>query len=99
MWMKALYRFLAAAIGAAVCFSCTENGGMIYTNIQKATKTSTSSTIPTDITVSDIVTEGTDNSSYPYYVAAGKVYNGSKPSSGSTTWSAIGVPKASGSDM
>lgn len=97
--MKTFYRCLVAAVGAAVCFSCTENGGMIYTSIQKATKTSTSSTIPTDITVSDIATEGTDNPLYPYYVAAGKVYNGSKPSSGSTTWSAIGVPKTSGSDM
>jgi hypothetical protein len=94
--MKAFSRLLIAAIGAAAFVSCTQNGGLIYLNIQKTTKTNTSTSIPLDITVSDIVNIGTGAS--PYYVAAGKVYNGSV-SSGSTNWSAISVPQSGGKDM
>ncbi len=94
--MKAFSRLLIAAIGAAAFVSCTQNGGLIYLNIQKTTKTNTSTSIPLDITVSDIVNTGTGAS--PYYVAAGKVYNGSV-SNGSTNWSSISVPQAGGKDM
>jgi hypothetical protein len=94
--MKAFSRLLIAAIGAAAFVSCTQNGNLIYLNIQKTTKTNTSTSIPLDITVSDIVNTGTGAS--PYYVAAGKVYNGSV-SNGSTNWSSISVPQAGGKDM
>jgi hypothetical protein len=97
--MKAFLRLLVAAIGTAVFASCTANGNLIYINIQKVTKTNTSTSIPLNITVSDIVNVGSANSASPYYVAAGKIYNGSAPVSGSTNWNAIPVPKAEGQDM
>ena len=96
--MKALSRLLIAAIGAAAYASCTQNGNLIYLNIQKVTKTNTSSSIPLDITVSEIVGIGPGGTA-PYYVAAGKIYNGTISSPGSTNWSSIGVPQASGNDM
>ncbi len=96
--MKALSRLLIAAIGAAAFASCTQNGSLIYLNIQKVTKTNTSSSIPLDITVSEIVGIGSGGTA-PYYVAAGKIYNGTVPSPGSTNWNAIGVPQANGKDM
>ena len=96
--MKALSRLLIAAIGAAAFASCTQNGSLIYLNIQKVTKTNTSSSIPLDITVSEIVGIGAGGTA-PYYVAAGKIYNGTVPSPGSTNWNAIGVPQANGKDM
>ncbi len=88
--MKAFSRLLIGVIGAAAFASCTQNGSLIYTNIQKTQKTNTSTTIPLDITVLDIVnvTSGTS----PYYVAAGKVYNGTIPTGGITNWSSIPVP-------
>jgi len=98
--MKAFSRLLIAALGAAAFASCTQNGNLIYLNIQKVTKTNTSSTIPLTITVTSIVKAvGSANSAAPYYVAAGKIYNGTVPSNGSTDWSPIGVPQASGNDM
>lgn len=97
--MKALYRLLVAAIGAAAFASCTQNGGLIYLNIQKVTKTTTSTSIPLDITVSDIANVGTNNATAPYYVAAGKIYNGTAPVGGSTSWGAISVPQTTGKDM
>ncbi len=93
--MKAFSRLLIAAIGAAAFASCTANGSLIYTNIQKTTKTTTSSSIPLDITVSDMVNVTNSlvpgNASAPYYVSAGKIYNGTV-SNGSTNWSAISTP-------
>ena len=96
--MKALSRLLIAAIGAAAFASCTQNGSLIYLNIQKVTKTNTSSSIPLDITVSEIVGIGAGGTA-PYYVAAGEIYDGTVPSPGSTNWNAIGVPQANGKDM
>gem|GEM_PF-3072317 len=97
--MKAFSRLVIAAIGAAAFASCTQNGNLIYLNIQKVTKTNVSTSIPLDITVSDIVNVGADNSAAPYYVAAGKIYNGTAPVGGTTNWNAISVPQASGKDM
>jgi hypothetical protein len=97
--MKAFSRLLIAAIGAAAFASCTQNGGLIYMNIQKTTKTNTSTSIPLDITVSDMVVTGGGGGAAPYYVAAGKIYSGTVPSTGSTSWSAISVPQSSGKDM
>jgi len=97
--MKAFSRLLIAALGAAAFASCTQNGSLIYVNIQKVTKTNTSTTIPLTITVTGLVNVGIANSAAPYYVAAGKIYNGSAPSNGSTNWSAISVPQTSGVDM
>jgi len=76
--------------------SCTQNGGLIYMNIQKTQKTNTSSSIPLDITVTDIVNTTNalfpQNAAAPYYVAAGKIYNGTQPVNGTTNWGSIGVP-------
>jgi hypothetical protein len=94
--MKALSRLLIAAIGAAAFISCTQNGGLIYTNIQKTTKTNTSNSIPLDITVGDMVNTGSGTS--PYYAAVGKIYNGTI-SNGSTSWAPMAVPQANGKDM
>lgn len=94
--MKALSRLLIAAIGAAAFVSCTQNGGLIYSNIQKTTKTNTSNSIPLDITVGDIVNVGSGTS--PYYAAVGKIYNGTI-SNGSTIWSPMAVPQTNGKDM
>ncbi len=94
--MKALSRLLIAAIGAAAFISCTQNGGLIYTNIQKTTKTNTSNSIPLDITVGDMVNVGSGTS--PYYAAVGKIYNGTI-SNGSTSWSPMAVPQTNGKDM
>ena len=97
--MKAFTRLLIAAVGAAAFASCTANGNLIYLNIQKTAKTNTSSNIPLNITIADMVNvcNNLTNSGYsanlsaPYYAAAGKIYNGTV-SNGSTNWSAISTP-------
>jgi hypothetical protein len=93
--MKAFTRFLIAAIGAAAFASCTANGNLIYLNIQKTAKTNTSSNIPLNITIADMVNVTNSsvpgNAFAPYYAAAGKIYNGTV-SNGSTNWSAISTP-------
>jgi hypothetical protein len=93
--MKAFTRLLIAAVGAAAFASCTANGNLIYLNIQKTTKTTTSSNIPLNITIADMVNVTNSsfpgNASAPYYAAAGKIYNGTV-SNGSTNWSAISTP-------
>jgi hypothetical protein len=91
--MKAFRRLLIASIGAAAFASCTANGGLIYLNIQKTTKTQTGN-IPVDITVTEMLATGPGD----YYVAAGKIYHGTA-SAGSSDWSAISVPQANGQDM
>jgi hypothetical protein len=97
--MKAFSRLLIAAIGAAAFASCTQNGGLIYMNIQKTQKTNTSTSIPLDITVSEIASTYPTDPTAPYYVAAGKIYNGSTPVNGTTTWGSIPVPQVNGKDM
>ena len=95
--LKAFRRLLIASIGAAAFASCTANGNLIYLNIQKTTKTTTG-TIPVDITVSEMLAAGAGGTP-PYYVAAGKIYEGTVLSQGNTNWGAISVPSANGQDM
>lgn len=80
--MKAFRRLLIASIGAAAFASCTANGGLIYLNIQKVSKTGTGS-LPINITVAEMLATGSTGGP-PYYVATGKVYQRTVPSTGST---------------
>jgi len=103
--MKAFTRFLIAAIGAAALASCTQNGDLIYLNIQKTQKTGIGTTIPLNVTVAEMVGTGTPPvgpgtpaCTAPYYVACGKIYVGTV-ANGTTNWSPITVPQAGSNSM
>lgn len=88
--MKALARFLCAAIAVVAVASCTANGGSIYYAIQNVQKIG-NSTLPTDLTITDIVNSAPTGNGY--YIAAGSVFNGPVPSPGGTiTWTKVGPP-------
>lgn len=91
--MRAFARFLSVAALVLLLAACTQNGGSIYYSIQKVQKVG-SSTLNTDLTISDMVTVGSANPSAPYYVATGSIYNGPLPSNGTINWQKISTPSS-----
>jgi hypothetical protein len=70
--------FLTATLALACALSaCTPNGGSIYATIETEQKV-VDSTLPKTITVCDLVNNSTAPT-YPYYVAAGAIYKGTRP--------------------